>query len=113
MATDNKKDKKKSNDWVAFFKGILSSFIMTIIWAIIGSNFLFIQKYIKSGETYLGTLFPDDPDKAPYYDKQYAKTGGSAHFSLMRNGQNGGGLNNDTIQLVNKITGLNKFSFPL
>jgi hypothetical protein len=56
----------KENNWKGFGKSILSAFITTFIWAIIGCNFLFLQRYVAEGGEYLGTLFPDDPNKAPY-----------------------------------------------
>jgi hypothetical protein len=56
----------KKNNWKGFGKSILSAFITTFIWAIIGCNFMFLQRYVADGGEYLGTLFPDDPNKAPY-----------------------------------------------
>ena len=56
----------KKNNWKGFGKSILSAFVVTFIWAIIGCNFMFLQRYVADGGEYLGTLFPDDPNKAPY-----------------------------------------------
>ena len=56
----------KKNNWKGFGKSILSAFVVTFIWAIIGCNFMFLQRYVVDGGEYLGTLFPDDPNKAPY-----------------------------------------------
>lgn len=56
----------KENNWKGFGKSILSAFVVTFIWAIIGCNFMFLQRYVADGGEYLGTLFPDDPNKAPY-----------------------------------------------
>lgn len=56
----------KTNNWKGFGKSILSAFIITFIWAIIGCNFMFLQKYVVDGGEYLGTLFPDNPNKVPY-----------------------------------------------
>lgn len=59
---------KKSN-WKGFGKSILSAFVITFIWAIIGCNFMFLQRYVVDGGEYLGTLFPDNPNEPPYTEK--------------------------------------------
>ena len=56
----------KKNNWKGFGKSILSAFVVTFIWAIIGCNFMFLQRYVVDGGEYLGTLFPDNPNDAPY-----------------------------------------------
>lgn len=56
----------KKNNWKGFGKSVLSAFIVTFIWAIIGCNFMFLQRYVVDGSEYLGTLFPDNPNKPPY-----------------------------------------------
>lgn len=58
----------KTNNWSGFGKSIVSAFVITFIWAIIGCNFMFLQRYVVDGGEYLGTLFPDDPNKPPYSD---------------------------------------------
>lgn len=59
----------KTSNWKGFGKSIFSAFIITFIWAIVGCNFMFLQKYVADGQDYLGKLFPDDPHKSPYWDE--------------------------------------------
>lgn len=66
--TEPNTDEVKKNNWKGFGKSILSAFIITFIWAIIGCNFMFLQKYVADGGEYLGTLFPDNPNQPPYSD---------------------------------------------
>lgn len=63
--TQDGQEVKKSN-WKGFGKSIVSAFVITFIWAIIGCNFMFLQRYVADGGEYLGTLFPDNPNQPPY-----------------------------------------------
>ena len=56
----------KESNWKGFGKSIVSAFVITFIWAIIGCNFMFLQRYVVDGGEYLGELFPDNPNKPPY-----------------------------------------------
>lgn len=76
MAKDSKKKetKRKTNDWLGFGKYLISALITTILFAFIGSNFIFIQKQVVKGEKKLvEKLFPYDTDKPPYWDNDDEK----------------------------------------
>jgi hypothetical protein len=70
MAKDTKKSKgRKKNDWLGFGKYLISALITTILFAFIGSNFIFIQQQVVKGEKkIIEKLFPYDTDKPPYWD---------------------------------------------
>lgn len=106
MASNNKNKQKKTNKWLDFLNIIIKSFVFVFVWAFIGCNFLFIQKYVSNGEKYLGTLFPDNPNTIPYTNRQI---GG---FKLTQSGGGLDHLNKNNIILFNEITGLNSYSFP-
>lgn len=110
-AKDNSKETKdgknqpKTNDWVGFFKSIVTSLIIVFIWAIFGSNFLYLQKYVSSGDQSMGTLFPDNPDLPPYSD-------GNPHPRRGNSAMVGGAINAKRVAMVDRLTGLRTFSSP-
>lgn len=90
----------KVNNWGKFGVSLLTSFITIAIFALIGSNYLYIQNYISDGKRFLGNLFPDKAEYTPYQN--------------MANPMSGGDPTNiqSKINIFNKVTGLNYYSFP-
>lgn len=60
-------DGKKENDWGSFAVSLLTGFILIVIWAIIGSNLLYLVRYVNKGSNTFGNFFPDNAKDAPYF----------------------------------------------
>lgn len=100
---------RKENDWGGFGKSVLKSFVITLIWALVGCNFLFLQNYVVKGEQYLGNLFPSDSTKAPYWDMNKVPRSKMLGGGLV---QTAGSDMNKKQEMITKITGLNRYSAP-
>jgi len=130
---DGKTDKSNESDWIGFLKSIVSALIITFIWAIFGSNFLYMQDYVTNKKSYLGTLFPDDDKQPPYSDGKSKSLRGNlkesfgkginlmkSRFGEMKAAKKGkpytllkgGAVSEKRLQMMDKISGLSKYSFP-
>lgn len=130
---DGKSAKLNESDWIGFFKSIVSALIITFIWAIFGSNFLYMQDYVTNKKNYIGTLFPDDEKQMPYSDgrskslRENLKDNFGKGLSAMKSrfedmkarkkGKpftllKGGAVSEKRLQMLDKISGLSKYSFP-
>ena len=131
MAKDSKEKvtERKTNDWLGFAKYLVSALITTILWALIGSNFIFLQRQVVKGEKKISELFPYDSEKAPYWDSNDEKLKTRERLleleqrrindELRRAAQIGGNGNQQDIAALearkNKILsklGLKSYSFP-
>jgi len=135
-------EEPKGSDWVGFAKSIVSALILVFVWALIGSNFMYLQNYVAKNETYYGNLFPTESRKPPYSDTSSIESlrsdiGAAARkgleamkgkLSRVRKGgldklekqpllkrvptQFGGAPNSERYATFQKVAGLDKFSFP-
>lgn len=99
-------DEPKKNEWIKFLASVVSSLAFTLVWAYLGSSFVFLQRYVARNKTHegecFGTLFPSDLSKPPY-------CGGGSESSK----QKGGGLKNKMTNMLNDLTfGINECSWP-
>lgn len=129
---DGKSSKGNESDWIGFLKSIVSALIITFIWAIFGSNFLYMQDYVTNKKKYLGTLFPDDSKQPPYSDGKGKSLRGNLQESFgkgmsamkgkmeemkAKKGKSytrlrGGTVSEKRLQMMDKVSGLSKYSFP-
>lgn len=103
---DNEDQSTKKNEWIKFLASVFSSLAFVLIWAYLGSSFVFLQRYVARNKTHegecFGILFPSDLSKPPY-------CGGGNEGSK----QKGGGLKNKMSSLLNDLTGgINECSWP-
>jgi hypothetical protein len=130
---DGKNDKESESDWIGFLKSIVSALLITFIWGIFGSNFLYLQKYVTDKQTDLGNLFPVDDKQPPYSDgrkrtfRDNLKEGLTkgmgdmkARLAAMKSArraktdltQKGGAVSEKRLQMFDKLAGLSTYSSP-
>lgn len=130
---EGKNTSANDSDWIGFLKSIVSALLITFIWGIFGSNFLYLQDYVNSKATYLGNLFPDDDKQVPYSDGNKRSIRGDlkaglskglgdmkAKMEAMKSArkaktdliQKGGEVSEKRLKMFDKISGLSSYSSP-
>ena len=128
-----KSEEAKQNgesDWVGFLKSMVSALVLVFVWALLGSNFLYLQNYVASGERTIGALFPDNDKEPPYSGGKTTSERGdlvgqlgskfaamkaklnNSRKSLTAAKQLGGDIDMKRFKMVDKISGLGSYSSP-
>jgi len=86
---NNRDNANDDNNWFGFIKGVLYYFILTLVWGVIGANFIFLT---SSDKLFLEKILPTTVSKfTSYFPHLASQKGGHAK----RGGGNGGEYYND------------------
>lgn len=113
MVKNKKKESfidRKNNDWPGFLIMVVKTLVFTLIWALIGSNFYFLQKATIKYENLIN-LLPTDRKKPPYCSKLTPQSGGNGNSTGI-NKEIDINIDPKKIDLFHKITGFDKCSNP-